>query len=173
MYEVEDNIPLANRVRMLAELGAQKRKLPFREKVAAEPNRSPYYIRTVDMGQPITKKETNLWDYIHADESPMHLLSGFCRRKRAMEANMREQGSSSVADVDSPIHMSVELLFRSPTHVQASRSMFKSLNVGNEVSDGIIDCWAEVLNFQEKRKSREAYSRQFFGTKVVVSAMYI
>ncbi|KAJ0798156.1 putative Ulp1 protease family catalytic domain, papain-like cysteine peptidase superfamily [Helianthus annuus] len=45
--------------------------------------------------------------------------------------------------------------------------MFKSLNVGNEVSDGIIDCWAEVLNFQEKRKSREAYSRQFFGTKVV------
>ncbi|KAJ0614128.1 putative Ulp1 protease family catalytic domain, papain-like cysteine peptidase superfamily [Helianthus annuus] len=167
MYEVEDNIPLANRVRMLAELGAQKRKLPFREKVAAEPNRSPYYIRTVDMGQPITKKETNLWDYIHADESPMHLLSGFCRRKRAMEANMREQGSSSVADVDSPIHMSVELLFRSPTHVQASRSMFKSLNVGNEVSDGIIDCWAEVLNFQEKRKSREAYSRQFFGTKVV------
>ncbi|KAM0018076.1 putative papain-like cysteine peptidase superfamily [Helianthus debilis subsp. tardiflorus] len=167
MYEVEDNIPLANRVRMLAELGAKKRKLPFREKVAAEPNRSPYYIRTVDMGQPITKKETNLWDYIHADESPMHLLSGFCRRKRAMEANMREQGSSSVADVDSPIHMSVELLFRSPTHVQASRSMFKSLNVGNEVSDGIIDCWAEVLNFQEKRKSREAYSRQFFGTKVV------
>ncbi|KAL9992575.1 putative Ulp1 protease family catalytic domain, papain-like cysteine peptidase superfamily [Helianthus debilis subsp. tardiflorus] len=167
MYEVEDNILLANRVRMLAELGAQKRKLPFREKVAAEPNRSPYYIRTVDMGQPITKKETNLWDLIHADESPMHLLSGFCRRKRAMEANMREQGSSSVADVDSPIHMSVELLFRSPTHVQASRSMFKSLNVGNEVSDGIIDCWAEVLNFQEKRKSREAYSRQFFGTKVV------
>ena len=51
--------------------------------------------------------------------------------------------------------------------------MFKSLNVGNEVSDGIIDCWAEVLNFQEKRKSREAYSRQFFGTKVVVSVMYI
>ncbi|KAJ0613325.1 putative Ulp1 protease family catalytic domain, papain-like cysteine peptidase superfamily [Helianthus annuus] len=166
MYEVEDNIPLANRVRMLAELGAQKRKLPFREKVAAEPNRSPYYIRTVDVGQPITKKETSLWEYIYADESPMHLLSGFCRRKRAMEANV-EQGSSSVADVDSPIHMAVELLFRSPNHVQASRSMFKSLNIGNEVSDGIIDCWAEVLNFQEKRKSREAYSRQFFGTKVV------
>ena len=65
------------------------------------------------------------------------------------------------------------MLFRSPTHVEASRAMFKSLNVGNEVSDGIIDCWAEVLNFQEKRKSREAYSRQFFGTKVVVSVMYI
>ncbi|MFS8010391.1 hypothetical protein Hanom_Chr14g01296471 [Helianthus anomalus] len=88
MYEVEDNIPLANRVRMLAELGAQKRKLPFREKVAAEPNRSPYYIRSVDMGQPITKKETNLWEYIYADESPMHLLNGHSRRKRAMEENV-------------------------------------------------------------------------------------
>ncbi|KAJ0810297.1 hypothetical protein HanPI659440_Chr01g0025471 [Helianthus annuus] len=166
MNEVEDNMPLANCVRMLAELGAQKRKLPFREKVAAEPNRSPYYIRSVDMGQPITKKEANLWEYIYADESPMHLLNGHSRRKRAMDANV-EQGSSSVVDVDSPIHMAVELLFRSPTHVEASRAMFKSLNVGNEVSDGIIDCWAEVLNFQEKRKSREAYSRQFFGTKVV------
>ncbi|KAM0044428.1 putative Ulp1 protease family catalytic domain, papain-like cysteine peptidase superfamily [Helianthus debilis subsp. tardiflorus] len=157
---------LQTRVRMLAELGAQKRKLPFREKVAAEPNRSPYYIRSVDMGQPITKKESNLRECIYADESPLHLLNGHSRRKRAMEANV-EQGSSSVVDVDSPIHMAVELLFRNPTHVEASRAMFKSLNVGNEVSDGIIDCWAEVLNFQEKRKSREAYSRQFFGTKVV------
>ncbi|KAJ0797195.1 putative Ulp1 protease family catalytic domain, papain-like cysteine peptidase superfamily [Helianthus annuus] len=149
---------------MLAELGAQKRKLPFREKVVAEPNRSPYYIRSVDMGQPITKKEANLWDYIYADESQTRLLNGHSRRMRAMEANMNEQGTSSVDDVDSPIHMGVAISKPCPCrNVSGYVQEFKHWHL----SYGIIDCWAEVLNFQEKRKSREAYSRLFFGTKVV------
>ncbi|KAJ0609157.1 putative papain-like cysteine peptidase superfamily [Helianthus annuus] len=150
----KEEIERANKERMLAEMDARKRILPDREKGIPYVNKSPFLRRGVDINEDTSKDDNRIWDYIRNDEGLMYMLHGDSSRKETMKINL-------------------ELLYRSSADVDASRRMFKTLSAGALVIDRIIDCWAEVLNYEEQFRALGSTNRLFMGTRVVFEWMLL
>ncbi|XP_035843030.1 uncharacterized protein LOC118489317 [Helianthus annuus] len=173
----KEEIERANKERMLAEMDARKRKLQDREKGITYVNKSPFFRRGVDINEDTNKDDNRIWDYIRNDEGLIHMLHGDSSRKETMKINLRERGKAWAEGFTNEEYRAnpraEELLYRSSAYVEATRRMFKTLSVGALVIDRIIDCWAEVLNYEEKFKAPGSTNRLFMGTRVVVSYFLI
>ncbi|MFS7933241.1 hypothetical protein Hanom_Chr04g00377371 [Helianthus anomalus] len=110
----------------------------------------------VDINEDTSKDDKLICDYIRNDEGALHSLHGDSSRKKVMKINL-------------------ELLYRSRVNLEATRRMFKTLSVGALVIDRIIECWAEVLNYEEQFKPKVpgSHSCLFTRTRVVVSSFLI
>ncbi|KAI3745142.1 hypothetical protein L1987_58246 [Smallanthus sonchifolius] len=136
---------------IIAELES-KRKNSVREKVIAIYDKSPYQLRGVNLNSMVTKEDEQVREFICNDEGILYELHGDFSRKKAMETNF-------------------ELLFRSTKNVVATRELFKSLKADVEVSDDVIDCWVEVLNYEERFILDSSQHRLFVNTKEIFSWM--
>ncbi|KAJ0441402.1 hypothetical protein HanRHA438_Chr16g0745511 [Helianthus annuus] len=121
--------------------------------------------------------ERRIWDYIRNDEGLLHSLHGDSSRKESMKINLRERGQAWAESFTNEEYRAnprvEELLYRSSANGQATRRMFKALSVGALVIDRIIDCWAEVLNYEEQFKAPGPNNRLFMGTRVVFEWMLV
>ncbi|MFS7986665.1 hypothetical protein Hanom_Chr11g01012971 [Helianthus anomalus] len=158
-------------------MDARKRILPDREKGITYVNKSPFFRRGVDINEDTSKDDNRIWDYIRNDEGLMYMLHGDSSRKETMKINLRERGTAWAERFTNEEYRAnpraEELLYRSSADVDASRRMFKTLSVGALVIDRIIDCWAEVLNYEEQFRAPGSTNRLFMGTRVVFEWMLL
>ncbi|KAI7728665.1 hypothetical protein M8C21_010231 [Ambrosia artemisiifolia] len=153
--------------RLLAEETARKRDICI--SLMDKARRNPFTektVRRVDIASNVTKEEDDVWKFIFNNQG-LDAADGNQRKsklKGEMKVDTVGEGSKASCEEQGS---DWEVLFRSAYGVEANRSVFKSLAAKTRVIDEVINCWVEVLNFEERYKEAGSVSRLFVGTKAI------
>ncbi|KAD5803633.1 hypothetical protein E3N88_14993 [Mikania micrantha] len=121
--------------------------------------KSPYLLREVEITNRCNKEENSVWDYIVklSDE------------KQPAKGSKKVVLGSEEANSDCN---EMEVIFETSNGPMTEAKFFKTLIPGNRIYGELIDCWATVLNAEEKLRSPDSPYRLFCGHRVFLKWMF-
>ncbi|KAD3337315.1 hypothetical protein E3N88_32835 [Mikania micrantha] len=121
--------------------------------------KSPYLLREVEITNRYNKEENSVWDYIVklSDE------------KQPAKGSKKVVLGSEEANSDCN---EMEFIFETSNGPMTEAKFFKTLIPGNRIYGELIDCWATVLNAEEKLRSPDSPYRLFCGHRVFLKWMF-
>ncbi|KAI3775811.1 hypothetical protein L1987_45565 [Smallanthus sonchifolius] len=122
------------------------RKNEKRLKTVTKPLRSPYIVRAVDVKKGVNAQERLIWEYLTyglRDEEEEEL--------EKLEKDEQEEVENSFMND----------IFGIGYGLESKKFLLASLNPGVELYGNVIDCWAAVLNYEEKFRNPESPNRLF------------
>ncbi|KAK9049188.1 hypothetical protein SSX86_031845 [Deinandra increscens subsp. villosa] len=128
-------------------------KKPQRTRKASSSLCSPYIQRKVDIGKAVTKAEKKVWDYIFAGSIDT------VEQKRLADADP----TYKIEDHCPPRTFN-DYIFGNDYLGGIKVSCFCTMKTNSWVMNEVIDAWASVLNFEEKKRDHTSPIRLIFGT---------
>ncbi|KAK9053506.1 hypothetical protein SSX86_030140 [Deinandra increscens subsp. villosa] len=139
-------------------LGIQSRtktigKKPKRTTKASSILCSPYIQRKVDIGKSVTKAEKKVWDYMFARSID------YAERDKLTDADPNYKIEDNL-----PPRTFNDYIFGNDYLGGIKLSCFCTLKNNSWVMNDVIDAWASILNFEEKKRDHGSPMRLMFGT---------
>ncbi|KAK9061932.1 hypothetical protein SSX86_019116 [Deinandra increscens subsp. villosa] len=131
---------------LIADVGNDVEPFGKRQVVVADDLKSPFFKRDVVIKCRYTKEEHAIWDMLNEDQKAVE-------EQIAKFNEVQNASSNSKLDVDA--------LFVTSFGPGTGWTLLTSLIPGKNVQCEIIDCWAEILNHDEKKRSRDSPHRLF------------
>ncbi|KAD6795418.1 hypothetical protein E3N88_06314 [Mikania micrantha] len=117
---------------------------------------SPYIDRVVNINKGLSKDERKIWNYL--------MMGAVDHEKEEMKRKVVGL-ADGIGEESNEIERTFNLdIFASYHGTVVDQFRMVSLTPGLEIYNEVIDCWAAVLNYEEKNRSPSSVRRLFCGT---------